>query len=135
MESCVGQNQKHQADKTGIHEFPADAPIGEDPIKYMGLDDEVIDFELTANRGDLLSILGMAYELGAIYDKPVKDIDLSHKENDEDINDTFKVKVNTDNCSIFLAKKVKNVTIKESPAFITDSVSLICFRTSALVMF
>ena len=105
-------------DKTGIHEFPEDAPIGEDPIKYMGLDDEVIDFELTANRGDLLSILGMAYELGAIYDKKVKDIDLSHKENNEDINDSFKVVVNTDNCSIFLAKKVENVTIKESPQFI-----------------
>ena len=107
-----------EIDKTGIHELPADAPIGEDPIKYMGLDDEVIDFELTANRGDLLSILGMAYELGAIYDKKVKDIDLSHKENNEDINDTFKVVVNTENCSLFTAKKVKNVTIKESPCFI-----------------
>ena len=107
-----------EIDKTGIHEFSDDAPIGEDPIKYMGLDDEVIDFELTANRGDLLSVLGMAYELGAIYDKPVKEIDLSHKENSEDINDSFKVVVNTDNCSIFLAKKVKNVCIKESPQFI-----------------
>ncbi|MBR0350446.1 MAG: phenylalanine--tRNA ligase subunit beta [Clostridia bacterium] len=107
-----------EIDKTGIHELPADAPIGEDPIKYMGLDDEVIDFELTANRGDLLSILGMAYELGAIYDKKVKDIDLSHKENNEDINDTFKVVVNTENCSLFTTKKVKNVTIKESPCFI-----------------
>ena len=107
-----------EADKTGIHEFPEDAPIGEDPIKYMGLDDEVIDFELTANRGDLLSILGMAYELGAIYDKKVKDIDLTHKENKEDINDSFKVEVNTENCSIFTARKVKNVTIKQSPDFI-----------------
>ena len=107
-----------EVDKTGIHELPEDAKVGEDPIKYMGLDDEVIDFELTANRGDLLSILGMAYELGAIYNKPVKEIDLTHKENNEDINDTFKVNVNTENCSIFLTKKVKNVTIKESPSFI-----------------
>ncbi len=107
-----------EVDKTGIHELPEDAPVGEDPIKYMGLDDEVIDFELTANRGDLLSILGMAYELGAIYDKPVKNIDLTHKENNEDINDIFKVVVNTDNCSLFTAKKVKNVVIKESPQFI-----------------
>ena len=60
----------------------------------------------------------MAYEVGAIYDKKVKDIDLSHKENKENINDIFKVKVNTENCSIFLAKKVKNVVIKESPDFI-----------------
>ena len=107
-----------EEDKAGIHELPADAPIGEDPIAYMKLNDQVIDFELTANRGDLLSILGMAYEVGAIYDKKVKDIDLSHKENKENINDIFKVKVNTDNCSIFLAKKVKNVVIKESPDFI-----------------
>ena len=107
-----------EEDKAGIHELPADAPIGGDPIAYMKLNDQVIDFELTANRGDLLSILGMAYEVGAIYDKKVKDIDLSHKENKENINDIFKVKVNTENCSIFLAKKVKNVVIKESPDFI-----------------
>ena len=110
-----------EEDKAGIHELPADAPIGEDPIKYMKMDDGVIDFDLTANRGDLLSILGMAYEVGAIYNKPVKDIDLSHKENKEDINDSFKVVVNTDNCSIFLAKKVENVQIKESPDFIKNS--------------
>lgn len=107
-----------EEDKAGIHELPEDAPIGEDPIEYMKLNDQVIDFELTANRGDLLSILGMAYEVGAIYDKKVKDIDLSHKENKENINDIFKVKVNTENCSIFLAKKVKNIVIKESPDFI-----------------
>ena len=109
-----------EVDKTGIHELPQDAPIGEDPIKYMGLDDEVIDFDLTANRGDLLSILGMAYEAGAIYDKKVKEIDLSHGENTENINDSFKVEVNTENCSIFLAKKVKNIQIHESPVFIKN---------------
>lgn len=109
-----------EVDKAGIHELPADAPVGEDPIAYMQMNDSVIDFDLTANRGDLLSILGMAYEVGAIYDKKVKDIDLSHKENSEDINDSFKVNVNTENCSIFLAKKVKNVTIKESPDYIKN---------------
>ena len=107
-------------DKDGIHELPPDAPIGQDPIKYMKLDDEVIDFDLTANRGDLLSILGMAYEVGAIYNKKVKDIDLSHGENNENINDTFKLKINTENCPIFLAKKVKKVVIKESPDFIKN---------------
>ena len=109
-----------EVDKTGIHELPKDAPIGEDPIKYMQLNDEVIDFDLTANRGDLLSILGMAYEIGAIYDKKVKDIDIKHNENNENINDTFKVEVNTDNCSIFLAKKVKSIQIHESPSFIKN---------------
>ena len=109
-----------EKDKAGIHELPEDAPIGHDPIEYMGMNDSVIDFDLTANRGDLLSILGMAYEVGAIYDKKVKDIDLSHKESGEDLNKTFKVAVNTENCSLFLAKKALNVTIKESPEFIKN---------------
>lgn len=105
-------------DKDGIHELGNDAIVGEDPIKYLKLDDSVIDFELTANRGDLLSILGMAYEIGAIYDKKVKDIDLSYNEQGEDINNKFSIEINTDNCSLFLSKKAENVVIKESPDFI-----------------
>ncbi len=107
-------------DKDGIAELGEDAVIGEDPIKYLGLDDEVIDFELTANRGDLLSILGMAYEIGAIYDKPVKEVELEHKETGEDINKTFSIDIKTDNCKMFLVKKVEDVKIKESPAFIKN---------------
>ena len=54
-------------DVEGIAELDESALVGEDPISFLGLDDEVIDFELTSNRGDLLSVLGMAYEVGAIY--------------------------------------------------------------------
>ena len=104
-----------EKDKTGIHELGDDAVIGEDPIKYMGLDDEVIDFELTSNRGDLLSILGMAYEVGAIYNSKVKDIDLSYAETGKI---DFDLNIETENCSLFIAKQVKDVVIKESPEFI-----------------
>ena len=78
----IGVDKKFLSDedKNGIHELPQDAPVGGNPIEYMGLDDSVIDFELTANRGDLLSILGMAYELGAIYDKKVNPVEISYKE-------------------------------------------------------
>jgi len=107
-------------DKEGIHELPLDTEIGIDAIKALGYDDEVIDFELTSNRGDLLSVIGMAYELGAIYDKKVKDIDLSYKANDDDVNNSFKIDIQTKDCSLFLAKKVINVTIKESPDFIKE---------------
>jgi len=109
-----------EKDKAGIHELPLDAIVGTDPIKVLGLDDEVIDFELTSNRGDLLSILGMAYELGAIYKKQVKDIDLSYTSNNDDVNNSFNVVVDTEDCSLFLAKKALNVTIKESPDFIKN---------------
>ena len=107
-------------DKEGIHELPADAPLGADPIEYMQMRDGVIDFELTANRGDLLSILGMAYEVAAIYDKKVKPIDLTHKENGNNINDSFKLDIKTDNCTMFLVKKVDGVKIQESPTFIKN---------------
>ena len=109
-----------EKDVAGIHELPMDAKVGEDPIQYMELDDEVIDFELTSNRGDLLSILGMAYEIGALYDKKVKDIDLSFKENNDDIHNHFKLDIQTENCPLFLVKQVKNVVIKESPTFIKN---------------
>ena len=107
-------------DSEGIAELGEDAEIGGDPIEYLQMDDGVIDFELTANRGDLLSILGMAYEVGAIYDKKVKDVDLKHKESGEDINKTFKTEVKTANCSKLLVKKVENVKIEESPIFIKN---------------
>jgi len=109
-----------EEDVSGIHELDEEAVVGDDPIKYLELDDEVIDFELTSNRGDLLSILGMAYELGAIYDTKVKDIDLSYNENNDNISDELTLKVETDACPLFLARKVKNVTIKESPTFIKN---------------
>ena len=65
-------------------------------------------------------MLGMAYELGAIYNKKVKDVDINYKETGKDINQTFNIDIQTNNCSVFLAKKVENVEIKESPAFIKN---------------
>ena len=116
----IGLEKKYlsEEDKNGIHILPDDAPVGKDPITYLKLNDASIDFDLTANRGDLLSILGMAYEVGAIYDHKVKDVDLKHNESGEDLAKSFKVEVNTENCKLFLAKRVNNVEIKESPDFI-----------------
>ncbi len=107
-------------DIEGIAELGEDAQIGEDPIKYLGLDDEVIDFELTANRGDLLSILGMAYEIGALYNKPVKSMDLSYNQTNDDFSKKFNLNIETDNCNLFYAKKVENVVIKESPKWMRN---------------
>ena len=109
-----------EADKNGICELASNAKVGEDPIRLLGLDDSFVDFELTANRGDLLSILGMAYEIGAIYDKKVKPIDLKYSEIEDDINNEFKTEVDTENCRLFLTKKVKDLKIKESPEFIKN---------------
>ena len=110
-----------EEDKTGIHVLDSDAPVGVDPIKYLELDDEVIDFELTADRADLMNILGMAYEVGALYDRKVK-LPENKIENElnEDIADTYTLEVKTDKCSLYLGKLVKNVKIMESPNFIKN---------------
>lgn len=105
-------------DKEGIHILGDGAIVGEDPLKYLEYDDEVIDFELTANRADLLNILGMAYEVGAIYNKVVNVPKIELKELDEDINESMTIDVQTENCPIYLGKKVLNVKIEESPQFI-----------------
>ncbi len=102
----------------GIHELGEDACVGEDPIKYLGFDDEIIDFELTSNRGDLLSVMGMAYELGAIYEKKIKVVDSAFKTIDRKTTDEFKLDIKTEDCPLFLARKAVNVEIKESPEFI-----------------
>jgi len=105
-------------DSEGIAELGEDAVIGSDPLVYLGYDDEIIDFELTANRGDELSMLGLAYEVGAIYSKEVVLPDCTFEEVDEKIEDEFQIDIQTKLCSLFLAKKVKNVVIGESPKFI-----------------
>ncbi|QKZ05881.1 phenylalanine--tRNA ligase subunit beta [Pseudomonas eucalypticola] len=55
----------------GLMELPADAPVGEDFRVYLGLDDASIEVDLTPNRGDCLSLAGLAREVGALYAAPV----------------------------------------------------------------
>jgi len=109
-----------EEEKTGIHVLPKDAKVGEDAIAYLGYDDEVVDFELTANRADLMNILGMAYEVGAIYGKEVTLPENTSKEQGADINQSYTLSVKTDNCPIYLGKRVENVVIKESPEFLKN---------------
>lgn len=118
--SELGIDHKYQSeeDKTGIHVLDSSAKVGEDALKYLCYDDTTIDFELTANRGDLMSVLGMAYEVGAILNTKVKLPNLEIKEEKEDIKDYMKVTVETDKCPLYLARMVKNVEIKESPRWL-----------------
>lgn len=107
-------------EKKGIHILSNNCKIGTDPILTLELNDEVIDFDLCANRGDLLSVMGMAYEVGAIYSKAVKPMPIDYKAVNDNVKKYLDVDVKTENCSVFLAKKVVDIEIKESPAFIKN---------------
>ncbi len=109
--------EEHSA---GIHVFDENAKVGEDALHYLGFDDEIIDFELTADRADLLNVIGMAYEVGAIYNRKVILPEITIHETDEDINDIMELDVKTEYCPIYLGKMVRNVEIKESPKFIKN---------------
>jgi len=104
--------------KGGIHILDDNAPIGSDALEYLCYNDYVINVELTANRNDLLSMIGMAYEFGAMYDRSVTLPDTSYSENAESITDKLDLTVQTINCPLYIAKMVKDIEIKESPNFI-----------------
>ena len=112
----LGIESKFIENKGGIHVLEKDAPIGVDALKYLNYDDFVFDFSLTPNRGDLLSIIGMAYETGAILNKKIKSNNIKLNEIDEKHN--INIVSNTSKCKTYLSKIVKDVTIKESPNFI-----------------
>lgn len=105
-----------EEDKTGIHVLNNDAKVGENALEYLNYNDQVIDFELTSNRADLLSVIGMAHEVGAIYNKKVILPETKCTEIEESIN--MNLKVETSKCSLYLGKMVKDIVITESPYFI-----------------
>lgn len=103
----------------GIEELNESAPIGEDPLKYLGIDDTIYELDVHKHRNnDCYYHIGFAYEIGAILNKKVTLPDESYNEISENINDKFSLKVDTNKCPYYLAKMVKDIVIKESPDFI-----------------
>ena len=103
----------------GIHELDSEAPIGEDPIKYLGLNQTLYELDIHKHRNnDCYYHIGFAYEIGAILNRKVILPKDDYKEDKDSIKKYFELKVETDKCPYYLAKMVKNITIKESPEFI-----------------
>lgn len=103
----------------GIEELGADAPVGEDPLKYLGLDDTLYELDIHKHRNnDCYYHIGFAYEIGAILNRPVTLPDLSFKEDKNNVENYFTLDVETEKCPFYLAKMVKNVKVGESPEFI-----------------
>ncbi len=103
----------------GIHELDSNAPVGEDPLKYLGLDDTVYELDVHKHRNnDCYYHIGFAYEIATILNKKVTLPNLDYNEINDDVNNHFSLSVETKKCPYYLAKMVKDVTIKESPDFI-----------------
>lgn len=106
---------------TGILILPDDTPIGEDITKTLGLDESVAEFEITSNRPDCMSIIGLARESAATFGRDFKVPEIKPTGNDEDVNDYAKVEIaDPALCSRFVARAVKNVKIGPSPKWMQN---------------
>ncbi|KOS67715.1 phenylalanyl-tRNA synthase subunit beta [Lysinibacillus contaminans] len=103
----------------GIYVLPADAEPGSDALALLGLRDTVLELGLTPNRSDALSMLGVAYEVGAILSEEVKYPEISYKTSSEKAEDVLKLRVEDLQANpMYVAKVVKNVKITESPMWL-----------------
>ena len=102
----------------GITELDEDAPIGQDPLAYLGLDDTIYDLDNHKRRNnDVYYHIGFAYEVATVLNKKVKLPEANYKEFKDNIKDHFKLDVKTPKCPFYMAKMVKNVKVGPSPEF------------------
>ncbi|EJP6473282.1 phenylalanine--tRNA ligase subunit beta [Clostridium botulinum] len=105
----------------GLMILEQDTPIGEDIKKVLKMESSVIEFEITSNRPDCLSVLGIARETAATLNKkytiPVVEFSPKCSEN---IEDYLKVEVKDNLCRRYMARGVKNVRIEQSPGWMQE---------------
>ncbi len=109
------------ADPEGVFVIEEDCKLGQDIHSAIGLDDTSVEFEITSNRPDCLSVIGLARETAATYDLPLNVKEPQFKGVDGDINSMLKVDIhNTEKCQRYCAGIVKNVKIGPSPRWMRE---------------
>ena len=114
----LGIEEKYIDDrfKDGIYLFESDVKVGDNPLEVLGFDDTVIDLELTSNRSDLLSIEGVAYDLGATLNQKITEVEPEIEF--KDAKNPVSVSVLTDKCYKYSARYIEGVKIAESPLWL-----------------
>lgn len=119
----LGSNREMfpDAPENGLYIFDEDAPVGENAVAYLGLDDSVVEYEITSNRVDCFSVLGIAREAAATFHKEFVPPVVTETGNNEDVNDYIKVSVkDQDLCSRYTARVVKNIKFAPSPKWMQE---------------
>lgn len=105
-----------EAPENGIYIFDDDVEVGTDAVEALGLHDTVFEYEITSNRVDCYSILGIAREAAATFRKPFIPPVVEVHENGENVHDYVDVEVqDTDLCTRYCARVCKNIKIAPSP--------------------
>ncbi len=118
-----------EAPEYGIYIFPEDAPVGASAIEELGLNDAVFEYEITSNRVDCFSVVGIAREAAATFRKEFHPPVVTPTGNSEDVNDYIRVTVeNTDLCPRYCARAVKNIKIGPSPKWMQRRLASVGIR-------
>ncbi len=109
-----------EACEDGIYVFQSEQPLGADVKPILELADDVVEYEITSNRADCFSVLGIAREAAATYNKPFKYPEINVKETAQgNINELISVEIkNPQLCPRYIARVVKNVRIEPSPQWL-----------------
>nr|WP_304955254.1 phenylalanine--tRNA ligase subunit beta [uncultured Acetatifactor sp.] len=110
------RNMYPEAPENGIYIFGEDARVGADAVELLGLHDTVFEYEITSNRVDCYSVLGVAREAAATFRKPFVPPAVKETGNGEDVHDYISVEVrDPDLCPRYCARVCKNIKIGPSP--------------------
>ncbi|MCF2626171.1 phenylalanine--tRNA ligase subunit beta [Fusobacterium perfoetens] len=103
----------------GVVILPEDAPVGEEYRKYAKLNDVIFELEITPNRPDCLSHIGIAREIAAYYGRKVKYPSFDVFETLEDVANNVRIEIeDKERCKRFAGRVMRNVTVKESPEWL-----------------
>ena len=118
-----------EAPEEGIYIFPENMEVGADAVEVLGLHDVVFEYEVTSNRVDCFSVVGIAKEAAATFGKEFHPPVVTPTGNDEDASDYIKVTVkNTDLCPRYCARVVKNIKIGPSPEWMQRRLASVGIR-------
>ena len=118
-----------EAPEEEIYIFPETAVVGESAVKALGLDDVVFEYEITSNRVDCYSVVGIAREAAATFRKEFRPPVVTPTGNSEDVNDYIKVTVkDADLCPRYCARVVKNIKIGPSPEWMQRRLASVGIR-------
>ena len=127
----LGSNREMypEAPEYGIYIFPEDTEVGADAVELLGLHDVVFEYEVTSNRVDCYSVVGIAREAAATFRKEFVPPVVTAVGNDEDVNDFIKVTVeDPDLCPRYTARVVKNIKIGPSPKWMQRRLASVGIR-------
>ena len=108
-----------EAPEDGVYIFPEDVKVGADAVEVLGLHDTVYEYEITSNRVDCYSVLGIAREAAATYDKPfVPPVVTVEEDPSHDTNEMIKVEIkDTDLCTRYIGRVCTDIKIAPSPVW------------------